>query len=127
MSSADDIERELAERVDAAPMFDPWKLRLLRAKANVDLRGLANKARLGRSAYTNLSRYESGRVVPPAAVVEELAAALTELGCGDVQPDDLLSGPSELTENASRHRRWRASGTRDVAKWLAKRGQRGIS
>ena len=124
MSSAADIERELVASREEATRFDPWKLRLLRAKARVDLRGLATAANLGRSGHTNLSRYESGVSVPPLTVVEEIAAALTELGSGDVQPEDLASAPAELAENAGKHARWRAAGGRDVTTWLAKAANR---
>ncbi len=124
MSSASDIERELVSSVEDAPRFDPWKLRLLRAKAGVDLRRLSEAARLGRNGHTSLCRYEGGRTVPPPAVVEELALALSRLGCGEVVSADLLSAPGEQAENASKHARWKSSGRGDIAEWLAKAANR---
>lgn len=64
------------------------RLRRLRAERFVSQAELAEKSGVG---TTTIARIELGQVVPRAATVRKLAAAL------DVQPADVMS-PSELLE-----------------------------
>ena len=108
-----DFERALAERVDGAERFDPWKARCARELRGLSQAETAANAGMGVRGNETLSRAEGWH--PQVNFGPKRVAALARALA--VRPADLLSNPSERARSRERYAKWVADGRPDLTEW----------